>query len=149
MVGTTVLSIGKGAVTPREGVASETMVLGVAESTLLLHVLVLTARGLLLLGLSLTIARVENRPSVRTLMSVERREESSVLAAAFRIELESKEICVEGTDSTPVCSNAIDKISPNPPPPPALLVVVFSIGQSSRTLCSILVVPLLDKSYLC
>lgn len=128
-MGSAVLSTGKGAVTPRVGVSSETMILGVAESTLLLHVLVLSAWGLLVLGLSLTIAKVENRPSVRTLMSVERREESSVLAAAFKIEFESKEICVEGTDSTPVCSNAIDKISPNPPPPPALLVVVFSIAQ--------------------
>lgn len=148
MVGTAVFSTGKGAGTPREGVASETMMV---ESTLLLHVLVLTAWGLLQ-GLSLTIARVENRPSVRTLMSVERREESSVLAAAFRIELESREICVEGTDSTPVCSNAIDKISPNPPPP-ALLVVVFSIAQSRRTLCLLLVVPSLEfttiESYFC
>ena len=73
-------------------------------------------RGLLLRGFSLTRPRVENSPSVSTPMSVESREESRVLAAAFRIELESIEICVEVTESTPVCSRAIDKMSPSPPP---------------------------------
>lgn len=71
-------------------------------------------------GVSLTSPSVENSPSVSTPMSVESREESSVLAAAFKIEPESIEICVEVTESTPVCSRAIDKMSPNPPPAPPL-----------------------------
>jgi hypothetical protein len=49
-------------------------------------------------------------------MSVERREESRVLAAALRMELWSTDICAGAMEFTPVWKRAIDKISPIPPP---------------------------------
>ena len=73
---------------------------------------------LLITGFPLAIASVENRPSVSTPMSVERSDESSVLAAALRIEFESIDICVGVSESTPVCRSAIERMSPKPPPPP-------------------------------
>ena len=68
-----------------------------------------------------SLARVDSSPAVRTLISVERRDESSVFAAAFKMELWSTDICAGVMEFTPVCSRAMDRISPGPPPlpPPA------------------------------
>ena len=81
-----------------------------------------TERGCPVL-LAVSLVSVENKPAVSTLMSVERREESRVLAAALRMELGSTDICAGVMESTPVCRRAIDKMSPMPPPPlPPLLL---------------------------